>query len=249
MRGPMRAGPKRAPVRRKLPARAALATQADEVVRFFQTRLTHVKGELAGRPLILAPWQIRDIVNPLFNQRHPDGRRQIRTCYVEVPRKNAKSTLAAGLALYLLYEDNEPGAEIVSAASDRDQEAIVFDIARGMVEANPVLSELTQIYRRELVIPASDDRPWESRYRVITSEAYSKHGMKLHGAIIDEVHAHQDSGELWNVLTKSMGSRRQPVTFAITTAGYDRTEASLCWSLHEHARQVNAGLIDDPSFL
>ena len=226
IREPLRAGPKLAPARTTLPPRKPLKSQADEVTRFFRTRLTHVKGELAGRPLILSPWQVRDIVTPLFNRRNPDGTRQIRTCYVEVPRKNSKSTFAAGLALYLLYEDNEPGAEIVSAASDREQAAIVFDIARGMVEASPVLSSVTQIYRRELVVPATDARPWESRYKVISSEAYSKHGMNLHGAIIDEVHAHQDGGELWSVLTKGMASRRQPVTFAITTAGYDRTEAS-----------------------
>src|SRR5262245_43247646 len=171
-RGPIRAGPKLAPERTKLPGRKPLPTQADEVIRFFHTRLTHVKGELAGKPLLLSPWQIQDIVTPLFNRRNPDGTRQIRTCYVEVPRKNGKSSFAAGLALFLLFEDNEPGAEIVSAASDREQAAIVFDIAKGMVEANPVLSSMTQIYRRELVIPATDARPWDSRYKVISSEAY-----------------------------------------------------------------------------
>jgi phage terminase large subunit-like protein len=159
-----------------------------------------------------------------------------------IPTHN--STIMAGLGLFLLYYDNEPGAEIVSAAADRAQAGICFDIAREMVESDPYLSKVTQIYRRELVVPHSG-----SRYSVISSEAYSKHGMNLHGAMIDEVHAHQDGGELWDVLTKGMGSRRQPLTFAITTAGYDRSEASLCWTLHQHALRVRAGTVEDATFL
>src|SRR5262245_62729702 len=218
-------------------------TGGDRVVYFFERYLTHVKGELAGTPLTLAPWQKRDILQPLFSVRK-DGLRKHRTCYVEIPRKNAKSTVGSGIALYMLLADHEPGAEIVSAASDRDQARIVFDIARSMVEASVELKRLCAIYRYEIVVPATG-----SRYRAISSDAYSAHGMNLHAAIIDEVHAHQDGGELWNVLTKGMGSRRQPLTFAITTAGYDRTEASLCWTLHEHTRHVNDGTLDDPSFL
>ncbi len=215
----------------------------DRVVYFFERYLTHVKGELAGTPLALARWQKRDILQPLFSVRK-DGLRKYRTCYVEIPRKNSKSTIGSGIALYMLLADGEPGAEIVSAASDRDQARIVFDIARSMVEASAELKRLCTIYRYEIVVPATG-----SRYRAISSEAYSKHGMNLHAAIIDEVHAHQDGGELWSVLTKGMGSRRQPLTFAITTAGYDRTETSLCWSLHEHTQRQHAGLLDDPTFL
>jgi len=220
------------------------ARPSDRVLRFFREHLRHVKGEFRGQKIQPQRWVARDVIKPLFDTQTRDKRRQYRTCYVEIPRKNAKSTIAAGIGLYLLYYDDEPGAEIVSAAADRAQAAIVFDIAREMVESDPYLSKVTQVYRRELVVPSTG-----SKYQVISSEAYSKHGMNLHAAIIDEVHAHQDGGELWNVLTKGMGSRRQPLTFAITTAGYDRTEASLCWSLHEHARQVNNGTIDDPSFL
>src|SRR5262245_16910875 len=215
----------------------------DRAIYFFERYLTHVKGELAGTPLTLAKWQKRGILQPLFSVRK-DGLRKHRTCYVEIPRKNSKSTLGSGIALYTLFADHEPGAEIVSAASDRDQARIVFDIARSMVEASVELKRLCAIYRYEIVVPATG-----SRYRAISSEAYSKHGMNLHAAIIDEVHAHQDGGELWSVLTKGMGSRRQPVTFAITTAGYDRTETSLCWSLHQHTERQHAGLVDDPTFL
>jgi phage terminase large subunit-like protein len=242
----MKPGPKAPPTLRELPLLGSLMKPSQRVVNFFRYHLTHVKGELAGQPLILADWQVQDIITPLFDTRSADGWRQIRTCYVEIPRKNGKSSLGAGLALYLLYADLEPGAEIVSAAADRNQAAIVFDIAKSMVEASPVLSSMAKIYRREIVLPAPTG---ESVYRVISSEAYSKHGMNLHGAIIDEVHAHQDAGELYGVLTKGMGSRRQPVTFAITTAGHDRKETSLCWQLHQRALRVKAGLTVDPSFL
>jgi phage terminase large subunit-like protein len=240
-------GPKAPPTLTELPYLGEKWTRPSErVTNFFRYHLTHVKGELAGQPLILADWQVQDIVKPLFDTRNADLMRTIRTCYVEVPRKNAKSTIGAGLALYLLFADDEPGAEIVSAAADRDQAAIVFDIAKSMVGASPILSAMAKIYRREIVVPAPTG---ESVYRVISSEAYSKHGYNLHGAIIDEVHAHQDGGELYGVLTKGMGSRRQPVTFAITTAGHDRTETSLCWQLHQRALRVKAGLAIDPSFL
>lgn len=243
----MRPGPKAPPTLTELPYLGEKWTRPSErVVNFFRYHLTHVKGELAGQPLILADWQVHDIVEPLFNTRTPDLMRVKRTCYVEVPRKNAKSTLGAGLALYLLFGDDEPGAEIVSAAADREQAAIVFDIAKSMVEASPILSAMARIYRREIVVPSPTG---ESVYKVISSEAYSKHGFNLHGAIIDEVHAHQDGGELYSVLTKGMGSRRQPVTFAITTAGHDRKETSLCWQLHQRALRIKAGLVEDPSFL
>jgi phage terminase large subunit-like protein len=239
----MKRGPRPEPEGSGLPSLGG-GRPSERVGRFFRRHLRHVKGELRGQKIQPQRWVTKDVIRPLFDTQLPDKRRQIRTCYVEIPRKNAKSTIAAGIGLYLLYCDNEPGAEIVSAAADRAQAAIVFDIAREMVESDPHLSRMTQVYRRELVVPSTG-----SRYQVISSEAYSKHGLNLHAALIDEVHAHQDGGELWNVLTKGMGSRRQPLTFAITTAGYDRTENSLCWTLHEHTRLVNAGQLDDPSFL
>lgn len=215
-------------------------TEAKKVATFFCQLLSHVKGEWAGQPLELAKWQYRDIIRPLFGSLLPDGRRQYRTCYVELPRKNGKSTLAAGIALYLLFADREPGAEVVSAAADREQASIVFEMARSMIEQSPTLAKRCKIYRRSI----------ETRtggvYRAISAEAYSKHGLNLSGIIFDEVHA-QPSRELWDVLSTSTGARRQPLTFAITTAGHDR--ASLCWELHSYARGVKQKTIEDPSFL
>ena len=236
----MKRGPKAPPTTTKLPALRG-KTPAHKAEEFFRRYLIHVKGEWAGQPFRLMPWQRQDIIRPLFNTLRPDGRRQYRSCYVEVPRKNAKSTLAAGIALYLLYADHEPGAEIVSAAADREQAAIVFDVARSMVEESPVLRSLATIYRREIVIPST-----KSRYRVISSEAYSKHGMNLHAAVIDELHAHE-SDELLNVLLTSFGSRRQPLSFIITTAGV--RGHSICQQYHDRAEQVRDGVITDPTFL
>jgi phage terminase large subunit-like protein len=236
----MKAGPKGEVSAAALPPLTA-RTPAGKVEEFFHTYLRHVKGEWAGKRLILAPWQREDILKPLFNTRRPDKLRQYRTCYVEVPRKNAKSTLAAGLMLYMLYADAEPGAEIISAASDRQQAHVTFDIAKSMVEAAPELKARTKIYRRELYVPHSD-----SSYKVISSEAYSKHGLNLYAAAVDELHAHEN-GELLEVLRTGFGSRRQPLLFMITTAGFDRT--SVCWQERERAIRVRDGIDDDPTYL
>ena len=105
---------------------------ADRAVSFFERGLKHIKGEWAGQPFILDEWQSDQIVRPLFGWKRPDGSRKYRTAYIEIPRKNGKSTLAAGIGLYLLFGDGEPGAEVYSAAADRDQARIVFDLARDM---------------------------------------------------------------------------------------------------------------------
>ncbi len=155
-----------------------------------------------------------------------------------VPTHN--SSLAAGIALYLLFADGEPGAEIYSAAADRDQAAIVFETAKAMVENSPALSRLAEIYKRSILVPST-----RSTYRVLSADAPTKHGLNAHGVIFDELHA-QPNRELWDVLTTATGARRQPLVVAITTAGHDRE--SVCWEQHEYARQVLDGVIEDPSF-
>lgn len=212
---------------------------AQAVVVFFEKVLRHTKGEWHGQPFRLMPWQ-REILRTLFGWKREDGTRRYRTAYIEVPRKNGKSSLAAGVALYLLFADGEPGAEIYSAAADRDQAAIVFETAKEMVEASPILLQHAEIYKRSIVVTST-----HSVYRVLSAEAYTKHGINAHGIIFDELHAQPDR-ELWDVLTTSTGARRQPLTVAITTAGYDRE--SICWEIHEYARQVRDGIIQDDSF-
>lgn len=210
-------------------------------VNFFERLLRHSKGEWSGQPFTLQEWQKRDIVRPLFGwRRKSDHTRRYRTAYIEVPRKNGKSTLSAGIALYMLFADGEPAAEIYSAAADREQAAIVFDEAKRMVEASPELKSRSEIYKRAIFVPET-----LSSYKVLSADAPTKHGINAHGIIFDELHA-QPNRELWDVLTTSIGARRQPLIVAVTTAGYDHN--SICWEQHEYARQVMRGIIDDPTF-
>jgi len=220
---------------------AARKKKDDMIVRFFANHLTHTKGEWAGRPFRVSQWQ-RDFLNQLFGTKRKDGLRQYRTAYLEVPRKNGKSTLAAGVALYLLALDGEPGAEIYSAAADKEQANIVFNQAVQMIEANPNLLKELKIYKNKTIVHTASG----SVYRSLSSDAFTKHGLNAHGIVFDEVHA-QPNRELWDVLTTSTGARRQPLTFAITTAGWDRE--SLCWQLRQYSDQIAEGIIEDATFL
>jgi phage terminase large subunit-like protein len=213
---------------------------AQGAVRFFERLLVHVKGEWAGRSFKLQGWQREEIIRPLFGWKRQDGTRRYRTAYIEIPRKNGKSSLAAGIALYLFFADDEYGAEVYSAAADRDQAGIVFGLASDMVATSPELAKRCQVYKRAIVNPGT-----MSTYRVLSADAPTKHGLNAHGVVIDELHA-QPNRELVDVLVTSTGARRQPMVVAITTAGFDRE--SVCWEYHEYARQVLSGIIEDESF-
>jgi phage terminase large subunit-like protein len=225
-------------------------TKANLPIRFIEGALTHSKGrQFAGKPFLLTKWQ-KPIVRSLFGTLTPEGLRQYRTALVELPRKNGKTQLAAAIALYLLIADGEPGAEIYSAASDKEQARLVYGEAKRMIESSPLLAPgsakrlrgapQVQIYRDAIVVPET-----QSVYRVLSSEGLTKHGLNPHGVVFDELHAIKNR-EIWDVLTTGQGTRDQPLTVAITTAGYDRT--SVCYELHEYARKVRAGIVQDPSF-
>jgi phage terminase large subunit-like protein len=213
---------------------------ASRACGFFEDLLIHVKGEWAGRPFVLEKWQ-REIVRNLFGWKRPDGTRRYRIAYIEVPKKNGKSTLVAGIGLYLLTADGEPGAEVYSAAADREQAAIVFSTARSMVEASPELAAHCETYHRSIVVPRTG-----SSYKVLSADVPTKHGLNPHGILFDELHA-QPNRELWDTLVTGGAARRQPLVVAITTAGFDRK--SICYELHEHALKVQDGVIKDDAFL
>jgi phage terminase large subunit-like protein len=213
---------------------------ADTAVEFFTKYLRHSKGEWAGKPLSLEKWQA-ELIRNIFGWKRPDGTRKYRKVYVEIPRKNGKSTIAAGVALLLLFADKEAGAEVYSAAADRDQARIVFTAAKQMVKASPDLDKRSQVYINSIVVPRT-----ASSYKVLSADAPTKHGLNSHGLVVDEVHA-QPNRELIDVLSTSTGSRRQPLEFYITTAGFDRN--SICWELRDYAEKVRDGIIEDPSFL
>lgn len=157
-----------------------------------------------------------------------------------MPRKNGKSTLAAGLALYGLVMDGEEGAEVYSCAGDRQQGRIVFDEARQMAIADPLLADLIIPRVRRLEVPAT-----HGIYRVLSADAGLQQGLSPSWVIFDEVHVQPDE-DLWQAMTLGSGARRQPLVIGITTAGYD--EGSLAYRLYDYGRKIERGEIDDPSF-
>ncbi len=215
---------------------------AERVRTFFRRFLCHSKGEWAGQPFELLDWQWREIVAPLFGWQRPDGTRRFRRGYIEVPKKNGKSCLFSGLSLYLLLADGEPGAEIYSAAVDRDQASIVFTEAANMVEASPHLESRLQVVRSTKRIV---DHPSRSYYKALSADVPAKEGLNAHAILIDELHA-QRNRDLWDTLRYAGASRRQPLHLAITTAGYDRH--SICWEQHDYAAKVQDGTIQDRAF-
>jgi phage terminase large subunit-like protein len=219
--------------------RSARRSRIDPV--WFINNLTHAKGEAAGEPFRLRGWQKR-IVQQVFKRRK-DGFRQYRTALLMLPRKNGKSELAAAIALYGLLADGEVGAEVYSAAADKDQAGLVFGVAAQMVRNDPELERQVEIIDSQKRIV---HRKSGSFYRAISAEAYSKHGFNASMVIYDELHA-APSRELYDVLSTSMGARKQPLFLVISTAGYDRH--SILWELYAHAKKVLEQPTLDPTFL
>jgi len=201
--------------------------------------LKHSKGEWAGQTIHLQAWQQFNIW-VVFGWKREDGTRRFRQAYLEVARKNGKSTIAAGVGNYLLVADGEPGAEVYSAATSRDQARITHSEATRMVKASPALRKRITVFRDNLHIANT-----ASKYEPLSSDYNSLDGLNIHGAIVDELHAHK-SRDLWDVLETSTGSRRQPLFLAITTAGYNRQ--TICWEQHEYTQKILDGVIQDDSF-
>lgn len=204
--------------------------------------LKHTKGKWRGQPFELLPWQ-ETVIRDVFGTVKENGYRQYNTAYVEIPKKNGKSELAAGVALYMTCGDNEWGAEVYGCASDRQQASIVFDVAVDMVEQCPALKKRIKpvMSVKRLVY-----KPTNSFYQVLSAEAYTKHGLNVHAVIFDELHS-QPNRELFDVMTKGSGdARTQPLFFLITTAGTDRH--SVCFEQHQKAEDILQGRKIDPTF-
>lgn len=216
------------------------AQAAERAVAFFRECLTHTTGKWRGTPFELSDWQA-DVVRKTYGTKNPDGARQYRTIFIAVPRKQGKTTFAAGLALYSLFCDGEPGAQVINAAADRDQAALCFDTAKQMVEAEQALSGRAEVFKRAIIRPEKG-----ASYRVLSSDAGTKHGLNVSYAGIDELHAWKDR-ELYDVIVTSQGAREQPLNVITTTAGYDKH--TVCYELWRYAEQVRDGQIDDPTFL
>ena len=215
--------------------------KADRAVTFINN-LSHTKGKWAGNRFDLLPWQ-EQIVRDLFGIVKEDGNRQFLTAYIEIPKKNGKSELAAAIALYLLYADNEASAEVYGAACDRNQASIVFDVAKQMVQMSRPLVKCSKIMGATKRIVNYSNAGF---YQVLSAETGTKHGLNVSGLVFDEIHA-QPNRHLYDVLTKGSGdAREQPLFFIITTAGTDRN--SICYELHSKALDILNGRKKDTSF-
>ena len=214
---------------------------ADYAVNFIEC-LCHTKGTWAGKPFKLLDWQTQ-IIRDLFGTIKPNGYRQFNTAYIEIPKKNGKSELAAAVALLLCCGDGEQRAEIYGCAADRGQATIVFDVAADMVRMCPALNKRCKILTSQKRILYT---PTNSFYQVLSAEAYSKHGFNIHGVVFDELHT-QPNRKLFDVMTKGSGdARMQPLYFLITTAGTDIN--SICYETHQKAKDILEGRKIDPTF-
>ena len=184
-------------------------------------------------------WQ-KAIFYNLMGWKKADGYRRYREALVYVPRKNSKTTMAAALVLLVLFTDGEPGAEIYSAAAEREQARLCFEITQGMIRQSKEMVGQCQLFKYSTVRGMSS-------YKAISAEAGSKHGYNAHLLVNDELHA-QRTPDLTEALMTGMGSRRQPLVVHLTTADYER-EGSICNTKHDYAHKVMSGVIEDSSFL
>jgi phage terminase large subunit-like protein len=229
------------PTKFKLKTSVYDKSAADYAVAFIEN-LCHTKGTWAGKPFELIDWQ-EQIIRDLFGTLKPNGYRQFNTAYIEIPKKQGKSELAAAVALLLTCGDGEERAEVYGCAADRQQAAIVFDVAADMVRMCPALSKRVKILASQKRLIYT---PTNSFYQVLSAEAYSKHGFNIHGVVFDELHT-QPNRKLFDVMTKGSGdARMQPLYFLITTAGTDTH--SICYETHQKAKDIIEGRKIDATF-
>lgn len=207
--------------------------KAERAIKFIEL-LKHTKSPFYGVPFELLPWQ-RSIVNDVYGTVNDRGIRQYRYAYLELPKKNGKSELCAGLALFHLFADGEKNGEVYGCASDREQATLVFDVAVDMIDQIPALRKRAKLNVSTKMIT---DKVSGTTYKVMSSEAYTKHGINLSACIYDEIHS-APTRDLWDVMTKGAGDARiQPLWWVITTAGSDPDRVTIGWEVHEKAESI-----------
>jgi phage terminase large subunit-like protein len=208
-------------------------------IRDFIALLKHSRGDFAGKPFVLEQWQ-DEYLDKLLNTKRPDGLRQYRTSLLALPRKNGKSAISAAVGLYMMCCD-DIGAEVIVAAGDRAQAALLHTAAKQFVESCPSLARRCRIYRNSIVYPETN-----STMITVSRDSATKHGYNPSCVLIDEYHVFPDR-ELVDVLETGMGARSQPLTIYITTAGTDKLGP--CYADWQRAEKIRDGVLKDDTFL
>lgn len=212
-------------------------SDGEDVIDFAQHFLRVSKGVRAGQPLEFTVWQ-QWLLHQLLI-RNAAGRLQYKRALIGLPRKNGKSLLGSALALYGLFA-GEAGAEVYSAAGDRQQARIVFEEAKQQIQQSSTLASECKIYRDAIEVPST-----HAIYRVLSSDGKLAQGLNPSLVVFDELHV-QRNDDLWDALTMGSGARLDPLVVAITTAGFDLE--SLCGRLYQYGKQVAAGETTDKQF-
>ena len=215
---------------------------AERVCKFIQL-LPHVKGrQWAGQQIKLEPWQIF-LLTTVFGWVDAQGHRRFKVAYVEVPRKNAKSTLSSGIGLYMLVADGEPGAEVYSAATTRDQARIVFSDAQRMVDQCAGLRNRFGV--KKFAHAISIDGNGSTFKALSRDQGGNLDGLNVHCAIIDELHAHK-TRDVYDVIETATGARQQPLLWLITTSGFNR--AGICYEQRAYSLKLLDQVISDEEY-
>jgi len=213
--------------------------RALDVIEFIQ--LLHHTGDFHGRPFVLLDWQ-HQVIWDVYGTVNAKGYRQYQYAYLEIPKKNGKTELTAGLAVYHLFND-PPSGQIYCCAAEKEQASLVYRAAKEMIEQDPALEDMVHIIDSKKEIHNRDTGTF---IKVLSAEAFSKHGINPTVVIFDELHA-QPSRDLWDVMTFGAGAaRKEPLWWVITTAGDDPDRHSIGWEIHEYARKVIEGELIDP---
>jgi phage terminase large subunit-like protein len=211
-----------------------------EIIRFVEQFCHHSQGKWAGQKVKLEPWQ-RAMLWILYGWYRTDGTRRFRYAYIELAKGNGKSFLASALALYeMMFSD--PGAEVYSVATTKDQAKIVFSEAERMVAQSPFLKQKIHSFRNNLHIKGT-----ATKFQPLSSDSNTLDGLRPQCFVIDELHKWGfGARELWDTLANALGKRESPLLLVITTAGSDKQ--SVCWQQHEYVCKVLDGVLDDDTW-
>ncbi len=214
--------------------------RAERPCRFIEN-LPQIEGQWRGQPLLLQPWQLFRITT-VFGWVDSDGWRRYHTAYSEEARKNGKTTEAAGVGLYLVTADGEGAAQVYSAATTRDQAKLCWNLAKSMQRDSPGLRKRFGVKSSagSIYVPSTD-----SLFKPLSSDHDTLDGLNISGAVVDELHAHKSRG-VWDVITSGTSARRQPLVWAITTAGTN--QAGVCFEQHTYTKKLLEGVIEDDRY-